>query len=79
MSPPRGLGLGVLATGIVCPCHALAFVAGLVVGAPVLSPAVQDGLHAVYVPVAVLSGAALLRARKAAAMRVSNPGATNGS
>jgi hypothetical protein len=50
-----------LATGIVCPCHALVWLAGLVLGTPLLSPAVQDGLHAVYVPLAVLGGAGLLR------------------
>jgi hypothetical protein len=52
-----------IASGVVCPCHVLAWVAGLIVGAPVLTPAVQDGLHAVYVPLAVLVGAALLRVR----------------
>jgi hypothetical protein len=61
MTPPRGLGLGLLATGIVCPCHALAWLGGLVLGAPLLEPGVQDGLHAVYVPLAVLGGAGLLR------------------
>ena len=61
MAPRTGLGLGVLATGVVCPCHALAWLAGLIVGAPLLEPAVQDGLHAVYVPLAVLGGAGLLR------------------
>jgi hypothetical protein len=66
MAPPRGVGVGVLATGVVCPCHALAWLAGAIVGAPVLSPAVQDGLHAVYVPLAVLVGAALLRVRRTA-------------
>jgi hypothetical protein len=30
-------------------------------GAAVLSPAAQDGVHAVYVPVAILLGALLLR------------------
>ena len=57
----RGFGLGVLATGIVCPCHALTWLAGLVLGRPLLDPAAQDGLHAVYVPLAVLAGAGLLR------------------
>jgi uncharacterized membrane-anchored protein len=54
----------VLATGIVCPCHALVGLVGLLTGATVLSPAAQDGLHAVYVPFAVLAGAALLRVRR---------------
>jgi len=34
---------------------------GLVTGGALLSPAAQDGLHAVYVPLAVLAGALLLR------------------
>ena len=57
----RRLGLGVLATGLVCPCHALAWLAGLLLGRPLLDPAAQDGLHAVYVPLAILAGAGLLR------------------
>ena len=52
-----------LATGVVCPCHVLAGVFGLVTGGALLSPAAQDGLHAVYVPFAVLLGALLLRSR----------------
>jgi hypothetical protein len=31
------------------------------VGGQVLSPAAQDGVHAVYLPVAVLAGALLLK------------------
>jgi hypothetical protein len=45
----------------VCPCHALVGVVAVLSGSAVLSPAAQDGLHAVYVPAAVLAGAALLR------------------
>ncbi|MBV8713518.1 MAG: hypothetical protein JO020_19785 [Chloroflexi bacterium] len=59
----RLAALGVLATGIVCPCHVLAGLAGLLTGGAVLSPAAQDGIHAVYVPAAVLVGAVLLRRR----------------
>ena len=55
--------LGVLATGVVCPCHALVGLAGLLTGGALLSPAAQDGIHAVYVPVAVLVGALLLKRR----------------
>jgi hypothetical protein len=36
---------------------------GLTTGGVVLSPAAQDGIHAVYVPLAVLVGAILLRSR----------------
>jgi hypothetical protein len=57
----RAAALGVLATGIVCPCHALVGVAGLVAGGAIVSPDVQDGIHAVYVPFAVLLGAVMLR------------------
>ena len=57
----HGAALGVLATGIVCPCHVLVGLVGLVTGGALLSPAAQDGLHAVYVPGAVLVGALLLR------------------
>lgn len=53
--------LGVLATGVVCPCHALAGVAALLSGGALLTPAEQDGIHAVYVPAAVLVGALLLK------------------
>lgn len=59
----RRVGLGVLASGVICPCHALAWLAGLLLGAPLLGPAAQDGLHAVYVPLAVLVGTCLLRPR----------------
>ena len=34
-----------------------------VTGVAVLAPGMQDGVHAVYVPVAVLAGAVLLRKR----------------
>jgi hypothetical protein len=57
----RAAALGVLATGIVCPCHALVGLAGLVAGTAIVSPEVQDGVHAVYVPFAVLAGALMLR------------------
>jgi hypothetical protein len=59
----RVAALGVLATGVVCPCHVLAGMAGLLTGGALLSPAVQDGIHAVYVPAAVLVGAILLKRR----------------
>jgi hypothetical protein len=59
----RSLGLGLLSTGVVCPCHVLVGLAGLVTGGALLSPAAQDGLHAVYVPFAVLAGALILRRR----------------
>jgi uncharacterized protein (TIGR03382 family) len=59
----RGVGLGLLSTGVVCPCHVLVGLVGLFLGGAPLSPAAQDGLHAVYVPFAVLAGAALLRRR----------------
>jgi hypothetical protein len=52
-----------LASGLVCPCHVLVGVIGLLVGVPMLSPAVQDGIHAVYLPAAVLIGAVLLTPR----------------
>jgi hypothetical protein len=58
---PRGLGLGLIATGVVCPCHVLVGLVGLAIGGEVLSPAAQDGVHALYVPLAVLIGAVLLR------------------
>lgn len=61
MARQRFAALGVLATGVVCPCHVLAGAAGLLTGGAVLSPAEQDGIHAVYVPAAVLVGALLLR------------------
>ena len=69
MSVPRRFGIGAIATGVVCPCHVLAGIAGLIVGAPVLTPAVQDGLHAVYVPLAVLVGALLLRVKTRETLR----------
>src|SRR6266536_3165602 len=56
MAPRRLFGLGVLATGLVCPCHVLAGLAALLLGVPLLSPAAQDGVHALYVPSAVLPG-----------------------
>jgi hypothetical protein len=57
----RGTALGVLATGVVCPCHVLVGLVGLLTGGALLSPAAQDGVHAVYVPGAVLVGALLLK------------------
>jgi hypothetical protein len=57
----RAVALGVLATGIVCPCHVLVGAAGLIAGGAILSPDAQDGIHAVYVPFAVLLGALMLR------------------
>jgi hypothetical protein len=65
MAAGRLLGFGVLATGLVCPCHALVGLVAFLSGSAVLSPAAQDGLHAVYVPAAVLAGAALLRVGRA--------------
>jgi hypothetical protein len=59
----RAAALGVLSTGVVCPCHVLIGLLGLISGGAVLSPAAQDGIHAVYVPFAVLAGALLLRRR----------------
>lgn len=60
----RIAALGVLSTGVVCPCHALVGLIGLVTGGAVLSPAAQDGIHAVYIPSAVLLGALLLKNAK---------------
>jgi hypothetical protein len=57
----RFVGLGMVATGAVCPCHVLVGLVGLAIGGQVLPPAAQDGIHAVYVPFAVLTGALLLR------------------
>jgi hypothetical protein len=57
----RGTALGVLSTGVVCPCHVLVGLAGLVLGGALLTPAEQDGIHAVYVPTAVVLGALLLK------------------
>ena len=59
----RLLGVAVLSTGLVCPCHALLGLVGLVTGGTLLSPAAQDGVHAAYVPGAILGGAMLLRRR----------------
>lgn len=56
--------MGVLATGVLCPCHVLVGLAALITGGAVLTPAMQDGLHAMYVPGAVLAGAALLGLRR---------------
>jgi hypothetical protein len=70
------LGFGVLATGLVCPCHVLAGAAAFFLGAQPLSAAAQDGLHAVYVPAAVIVGAAVLRlraVRPASSMAHSSP------
>jgi hypothetical protein len=55
----------VLATGIVCPCHVLVGLVGVLTGSAVLPPATQDGVHALYVPLAVMSGALLLRRGRA--------------
>jgi hypothetical protein len=63
----RIVGLGVLSTGVVCPCHVLVCLAGLLLGGQVLTPAAQDGAHAVYVPLAVLAGAMLLGKRSVTA------------
>jgi hypothetical protein len=57
------MGIGLLSTGVICPCHVLVGLVGLAIGGQVLSPAAQDGVHAVYVPFAVLAGALLLRRR----------------
>jgi len=54
------IGLGTIVTGVVCPCHVLVGLASLAIGGQVLSPAAQDGVHALYVPMAVLVGALLL-------------------
>jgi len=59
----RFIGLGAIATGVVCPCHVLVGLASVAIGGQVLSPAAQDGVHAVYVPIAVLVGAILLGRR----------------
>jgi hypothetical protein len=59
----RSIGLGLLSTGVVCPCHVLVGLVGLLTGGALLTPAAQDGLHAVYVPIAVLGGALMLRRR----------------
>ena len=56
----RTVALTTLATGVVCPCHVLVGLVSLAIGGQVLSPAAQDGIHALYVPVAVLAGALLL-------------------
>ena len=60
----RVFGLGLLSTGVVCPCHVLTAAVGLVSGSTLLTPAAQDGLHALYTPAAVALGAALLRRGK---------------
>ena len=57
----RTVGLGLVASGFVCPCHVLAGLVGWLTGASVLSPGMQDGIHAVYLPSAILAGAGLLR------------------
>ncbi len=56
----RALGVAALATGVVCPCHVLVGLVSLAISGQALSPAAQDGVHAVYVPIAVLAGALLL-------------------
>ena len=66
MRVKRLAGAVIALTGIACPCHvlggaALALAAALAGGPAVpLSPAAQDGVHAVYMPLAVLLGAWLL-------------------
>jgi hypothetical protein len=60
----RWVGLGTLATGVVCPCHVLVGLVSFVIGGQVLSPAAQDGVHAVYLPIAVLAGALVLKGSK---------------
>jgi hypothetical protein len=57
----RWVGLGTLATGVVCPCHVLVGLVSFAIGGQVLSPAAQDGVHAVYLPVVVLAGALLMK------------------
>jgi hypothetical protein len=56
----RLIGLGMLGTGMVCPCHALVGTLALLTGSAWLTPAAQDGVHAVYVPLAILAGAVLI-------------------
>ncbi len=74
MSRPRHLrvfgGLGMAATALACPCHVLSLavvallgIAGNGAQLPV-SPAVQDAVHGVYVPLAAVAGAALLSPRR---------------
>jgi hypothetical protein len=65
----RSVGLGLLSTGVVCPCHVLVGLVGLLSGGSLLTPAAQDGLHAVYVPFAVLAGALLLGRGRTRAQR----------
>ena len=60
-SVQRWSALASLATGVFCPCHALVGAVAALTGNAVLSPAAQDGLHAIYVPLAVVTGALLLR------------------
>ena len=57
----KRVGLGVLLTGFVCPCHVFVAVLSWMAGTALIPPAVQDGIHAVYMPAAVLSGVGLLR------------------
>jgi hypothetical protein len=45
----------------------------MVAGGQVLSPAAQDGVHAVYVPLAVLVGALVLGRRTAMSKRKTSP------
>jgi hypothetical protein len=58
-----GVPAVVLASSVLCPCHVLVGLAALLVGGHALTPAAQDGLHAVYVPLALIGGAVLLRRR----------------
>ncbi len=71
-------GAGLAASAVVCPCHVLAgavvAAAAAVTGAaPELSPALQDGVHAVYLPVAVFLGAKLLSTRRLPTRRLLQP------
>jgi hypothetical protein len=66
MRPRTGAAVAMLASGAACPCHVMAglglsALALLVGSAPVLTPEIQDGVHAVYLPFAVVTGALFLR------------------
>jgi hypothetical protein len=67
----RGLsGAGVALSALLCPCHVLsgaALAALAALGGPLLplSPALQDTVHAVYLPSALLVAARLLTGRAA--------------
>jgi hypothetical protein len=49
--------------------YVLAGLVALLVGVPLLPPAAQDGVHALYTPAAVLAGAGLLGLRNRAARK----------